>query len=348
MTNKLGDRRRPTLQRRLLQTAQAGLGWTGAAGWYARRQGSCPPIILMYHSVAREPAAGTIALGNRMGPDRFERQMRFLADRRRVVGIEQFLDLIDRRGPIPAGTVVLTFDDGYLDNLEVVAPILARYRLPAVIYLCTGYVSRGENQWADTLYWAIRFRSRDRLTIDGVGSFDLSGPQQQQAAYKALCDRLLPARLRARREVLDRVTDQLQPKDKPGRQVMSWQEASRLVSEFPNITLGVHTADHLDLSSLSVDDAVAEVKRSVDEFESRLGRRPEHFSFPYSRAVPGVCSRLDGLGIRSAMTTVGVCDPGSLDPFDLQRLEAPASQSLLNYWTSGAHPGLSKALFWRE
>ena len=49
----------------------------------------------------------------------------------------------------------ITFDDGYRDNLTVAAPILEKYRLPATLFLATGYVERGETQWSDTLHWLL-------------------------------------------------------------------------------------------------------------------------------------------------------------------------------------------------
>ena len=55
----------------------------------------------------------------------------------------------------PAGTVCITFDDGYRDNLTVAAPILEKYRLPATLFLATGFVERGETQWSDTAALAV-------------------------------------------------------------------------------------------------------------------------------------------------------------------------------------------------
>src|SRR6202008_4899171 len=62
-------------------------------------------------------------------------------------------DIIAGRTPA-AGTVCITFDDGYLDNLTVAAPILEKHGLPATLFLATGYIERAETQWSDRLYWA--------------------------------------------------------------------------------------------------------------------------------------------------------------------------------------------------
>jgi len=336
-----------SLRRHLLLAAQDVLYWSGAAAIYSCAQRSAAPVILMYHSVPCEDDAAWIAPRNRMHPSRFERQMRFLSRHRRVVAIDELRDALERGDPIPPRTVLLTFDDGYRDNLEVVAPILQEYRLPAALYLATGYVTDGENQWADQLYVAIRRRRRDHLDLDGVGQFDLGRPEAREAAYRAIAQRLLVADRPSREQTLRRISEQLMLDSRSIRQTLTWEEVRRLADQNPLLTLGVHTADHLDLSSVTVNDAMRQIRRSVVEFETRLGRLPRHFSFPYSRSVQEICRRLPELGISTAMTGTETSDAAQPDPLDLRRIEAPVSLTRLRYVTSGAHPRLSQNLLGR-
>ncbi len=347
MRDRVGCPPALSLRRRLLRHAQAGLYWTGAAAFYARLRPSQSPCILMYHSVACLADASWIAPRNRMSPERFEVQMRFLARHRHVLSIANLVDMIQHSRPIPPRAVLLTFDDGYRDNLDIVAPILQRYHLPAVLYICTGYVSRGENQWADVLYSAIRRRRSDRFVFENGPPYDLGDPGSREAAYEAVARRLLSADCAERDALLKRAVSQLQPDEHPPRQTLTWDAVRRLAAQYPGFALGVHTSDHVDLSSLTVEEALAEIGRSVDEFEAELGRCPGHFSFPYSRAVPQLLRQLRGLGFRSAMTWEGAESGPNHNPFDLRRLEAPRRHDLLGYYTSGAHPALSMKLFRR-
>jgi peptidoglycan/xylan/chitin deacetylase (PgdA/CDA1 family) len=45
-----------------------------------------------------------------------------------------------RQGRNMGGTLSITFDDGYLDNFEVVAPILRKLGLPAAFFVATGFI----------------------------------------------------------------------------------------------------------------------------------------------------------------------------------------------------------------
>ena len=94
-------------------------------------------------------------------------------------------------------------------------------------------------------------------------------------------------------------------------------------------------------------DAMAEVQRSMVDFETELNRPAEHFSFAYSRSTPQLCRRIGELGIRSAMTGEGVVGPDRTDPLDLPRIEAGSRIGRWRFQTSGAYPRLSLSLFGR-
>ena len=96
--------------------------------------------ILMYHYVNDEEP-----LRSKLGVSvaSFERQMRFLKEHRyNVVTLYELADLLQGKKKIPAKTVAITFDDGYLDNYTNVYPILKRYQLPATIFVVVNRVGK--------------------------------------------------------------------------------------------------------------------------------------------------------------------------------------------------------------
>jgi peptidoglycan/xylan/chitin deacetylase (PgdA/CDA1 family) len=100
--------------------------------------------ILMYHAIAPHKAPGRrfiVPLG------KFDRQLRTLRWLRRTpISLEQYIsDRIAHRLP-PARSVIITFDDGYLDNLKLATPVLTRRAIPATVFVVTGRVG-GRNTW---------------------------------------------------------------------------------------------------------------------------------------------------------------------------------------------------------
>lgn len=60
-------------------------------------------------------------------------------------------DMVSRlgRGASMARTLSITFDDGYLDNFEVAAPILKRLALPATFFVATHFLGSTTVPWWD-------------------------------------------------------------------------------------------------------------------------------------------------------------------------------------------------------
>ncbi|MFN2627198.1 MAG: polysaccharide deacetylase family protein [Gaiellaceae bacterium] len=92
--------------------------------------------VLMYHKV-------NDLIGNRMSMpvSIFDEQMAQLRELRyAVVDLDAVLSHYVGGEPLPAGAVLITFDDGYRDNLDNAVPILEKHHYPAVQFVPLGYV----------------------------------------------------------------------------------------------------------------------------------------------------------------------------------------------------------------
>lgn len=92
-------------------------------------------IILMYHSVGNNSEFFTV------GPEDFERQMRYLKEQKfNIISLRKLIASLKNKNTLLPKTVILTFDDGYQDNYENAFPILKKYNFPATIFLTTGRI----------------------------------------------------------------------------------------------------------------------------------------------------------------------------------------------------------------
>lgn len=104
--------------------------------------------VLMYHSVNPQAAPEN---GLAVTVKSFERQIKFLRDHKyNILPLEIAGKLVKEKKPIPPRTVVLTFDDGYIDNYTYVFPILKKYNVPASFFLIFNEVGR-----PDRLSWGM-------------------------------------------------------------------------------------------------------------------------------------------------------------------------------------------------
>ena len=94
--------------------------------------------VLMYHHVTPNPGLVTVA------PETFEDHMAFLAkDGYTALTADQFVDFLQGSFQAPRRSVLITFDDGYLDNYVYAYPILKSHGLHATIFCVTSWIADG-------------------------------------------------------------------------------------------------------------------------------------------------------------------------------------------------------------
>nr|WP_301290520.1 polysaccharide deacetylase family protein [Kerstersia gyiorum] len=64
---------------------------------------------------------------------------------------EQLRGFLEEGRPVPRRSVVLTFDDGYLDNWQYAHPVLKEYGFSAIMFVVTDWIGQGPARPARTL-----------------------------------------------------------------------------------------------------------------------------------------------------------------------------------------------------
>lgn len=103
-----------------------------------------PVPILMYHSVLRDEArAGRYIIS----PAVVESDLRYLSERGyTAMFASELAEAVLQGEALPQKPVVITFDDGYLNNLTYVLPLLERYDMKAVVNIVGSYSERFSEQ----------------------------------------------------------------------------------------------------------------------------------------------------------------------------------------------------------
>jgi peptidoglycan/xylan/chitin deacetylase (PgdA/CDA1 family) len=104
----------------------------------------------------------------------------------------------------PRGGVVLTFDDGFRDFHETVLPLLVRHRMPAMLYLATGFVDAGDPRSRvtpdDALTWPmlaeatstglVTVGSHTHGHVDLAGAGEVESEEEMRRSAELVEDRL--------------------------------------------------------------------------------------------------------------------------------------------------------------
>jgi peptidoglycan/xylan/chitin deacetylase (PgdA/CDA1 family) len=114
--------------------------------------------VLMFHRVL--PERESVRLGAdplyTLTPELFENVLAFVKRHYTPVSLENVLAARERTKPLPEFPLLVTFDDGWSDNLQYAQPILERARIPWVLFVNTGMVAEPACWWQEALLWALR------------------------------------------------------------------------------------------------------------------------------------------------------------------------------------------------
>jgi peptidoglycan/xylan/chitin deacetylase (PgdA/CDA1 family) len=92
-------------------------------------------IVTAFHRIN----STTLGDGITCAPDMFRRVCVWLKQNFRVIPLADQIDALESKR-ILGGTASITFDDGYLDNFEIAAPILRELGLPATFFVATDFL----------------------------------------------------------------------------------------------------------------------------------------------------------------------------------------------------------------
>lgn len=94
--------------------------------------------VLMYHHVSPNPGLVTVS------PETFARQIQYLAEAGfTALSADRFFAFLQGRESVPSKSVLITFDDGYLDNYVYAYPVLERHGMRATIFAVTSWITDG-------------------------------------------------------------------------------------------------------------------------------------------------------------------------------------------------------------
>ncbi len=301
------------------------------AGLYPilQQPGAIQPAILFYHKVQRRPVS--IWGDPVLGMQQFEEQVSFLAREYQPLSLSELVAGLQRKAPIPDRAVVLTFDDGYRNNLVLAAPILRHYGVPATFFITTGLI--GTNQWM----WAYecehifhqypqkRIRESARHpVIERICSLGLPN----QVAMLACVEYLKTVPHDELREVVARLREQLPVELDEENRFLSWNEVRRLRDD--GFEIGAHTETHPILSRLPLTEVERELTVCQDVLERELGAKRRFFAYPNGITSRAITERVGRLFEAAVTTRHRVCSP-STPLLELPRIAAPFTAGDLAY-----------------
>jgi peptidoglycan/xylan/chitin deacetylase (PgdA/CDA1 family) len=241
-------------------------------------------VVLCYHGVEHDVARPEVQPTHLRFAD-FERHIRFLAGIMPIIGVDDLPHLIEQ-GRLDGPAAVLTFDDGYRNTREIVAPFLVNLGIPFAVFVSTRHIAAAERFPTFTVRAAFTATDRTAVTLSAIGrSFDLSAPARRAAAHDEVCRALKRLPQPAVQALLAEIEgllpagrwDEIRARFRSAGP-MTWDEVRAL--HRLGAVIGAHGHDHAILHDRQTDDFVDEqVGRSKALLEAQVAPC-RYFAYP--------------------------------------------------------------------
>jgi len=235
--------------------------------------------------------------------------MAYLSQHYQVISLLEMVERMARKPESEERFVAVTFDDGYSDNLINAKPILDFYRIPATVFVSTGFIEGTKEFWWDELEHLLLHPSvlpdslrleigksvhewklgRDAdYTKEGFEEHRLwnvlrtDDPTNRHRVYRELCRIARPLQEEQRQDMLCMLREWAGRKhDRHCEHRALTSDEVRQLASGSSIDVGAHTETHPVLATLSVDSQRQEIAQSQKRLEEILKRPVRSFAYPY-------------------------------------------------------------------
>jgi peptidoglycan/xylan/chitin deacetylase (PgdA/CDA1 family) len=256
-------------------------------GWLNRTMPPCGYAVANYHGVVPPDHSSADAFldGNLVRPEAFRQQLQFLKAHYHVIHPEDFRTRTEQHKPLPPRAVLVTCDDGLVNALTDMLPVLQSEGVPCLFFV-TG-ASCGDNPgmlWYEELYHLMRTTPLNGPNSHLPFEAGVSSPSESfQARWWSTVRRASRLDATARGAWMDLVRSECGP-----TQVFHSERRCRLLNlaelrqlAEAGMSIGAHTLSHPVLSLCSDDEVRREIRENKLDLERALERPVWAFAYPF-------------------------------------------------------------------
>ena len=280
-------------------------------------------FVIMYHYVrdlkhSRYPSIKGLDIGL------FQKQMEFLKSNYNVVCMEQVIDAVKGRQPLPEKAVLLTFDDGYIDNFTYVFPVLEKFGFQGSFFIPGKTFSTHQLLDVNKIHYILASADIRKLVADvkeemdyyrGL-EYDYPPTDELWNQYakderfdgrdtvfvKRILQTVLPEKLR------NRISSNLFEKyvgvseEQLAYEIYMTSEQICTLKRH-GMYIGIHGYDHYWLGNLPVEQMKEEISQSLETLDEFMDRTEWVMNYPYGNFNADVLRFIKANGACLGLTT---------------------------------------------
>jgi len=285
--------------------------------------------ILLYHGVTNKINNGLINFqGKHINHNKFNLQMEFVQKHCTPISIDEWIEMKLKNKSIPEYPTIISFDDGFKNNISVAAPILNALAIPCVFYISTGLIDANKMFWVDIIEQCIHYTEKKVITIflDKRKHYEILSKSQKVSALldiKRWCKSVKTFEKDRLINELKQETQVIPNKNlHDNYKTLSWDDL-REMNNNKLFTIGGHSVTHNILSLVDSTDLEFQISSCINKLSNELDTKIEHFSYPEGQINhfnSKVIEVLQNNGIKCCPTAIHGYNDFSEDLFNLKRV----------------------------
>jgi peptidoglycan/xylan/chitin deacetylase (PgdA/CDA1 family) len=274
----------------------------------------------------------------------FRHQIEFMKKNFNIVTMEQVMDAVEGgyKGNLPDKALLLTFDDGYVDNYTYAFPILEEFRVQGSFFIPGKTFSTHQLLDVNKVHYILASADIMNLTEDVkkemeryrdeydfpptdelfnqyavANRFD----QKETVFVKRMLQTVLPEKLR------NTISSNLFEKyvgiteEQLAYELYMTEEQIRTMKRH-GMFIGVHGYDHYWLGNLPEEQMKSDIDQALDTLDEFIDRKHWVMNYPYGNYNKGVLDYIKSQGACVGLTTdVRIAEIGKDSALELPRLD---------------------------
>lgn len=242
-------------------------------------------ILFMHKVVQRQTGKQRVNLmkANEIEAGFLEEMLIYLKKEYDIISLEDLCERLESKTKHNKKFIVITFDDGYKDNLTIAYPIFKKLNIPFTIYVTNCYPNKTGKLW----WYMLEDILLENETVKLVNN-------NKQLRFNTRTQKEIDRSFEQIRKIIIEATEneqlkivyQLEKKYKKNllnyvdKEALSWEEIQTL-SKDNLVTIGCHTLNHLALNTLTKEEQLKEILDSKKEIEYKIKSKSVHFAYPF-------------------------------------------------------------------
>ena len=258
--------------------------------WFLRKTNRTA-MILFWHNVSN--AFDKTIEAECIQTEAFEEEIKYLIKHYDIVSIETFYERFCTK-TLTKKEVVITFDDGYKNNLLLAAPILKKYDIPFTIFVTTSNVTNQERFYISIPRLIIIGGELDEVKVPSlqIDKHLDSYEDRVRCAYEIEAQQKKMT-LKGAKQVAEELISFIGVErycqlcaQYPNGEVLTWDDIRELKDNY-KCTIGSHCVDHICChNGQSIEEVAAQLVQSKQEIENYLGVACDYFAYPNGDFTP--------------------------------------------------------------